>query len=224
MPAREPHPALDAIRTMFGLSDLETDILVLALAPDLDPAYATLIAYLNDDVRRRWPTADLTRRLFGDATALDPGGALFTSRLLLPIETTERLAAPLAEFAPNPILTGHLSGNGIADNRGLVLEPAIAADPGPLAPVLPLLAAGETPLVLLTGARTENPATAVRALNHSVVRVSLTADTQARLRDGILAARLKGALLLAEPDVAALRGDCPVAARSAGADLPAPPR
>ena len=210
MPVREPHPALDAIRTMFGLSDLETDILVLALAPDLDPAYATLIAYLNDDVRRRWPTADLTRRLFGDAAALDPGGVLFTSRLLLPIETTERLAAPLAEFAPNPILTGHLSGIGLADNRGVVLEPAIAADPGPLAPVLPLLAAGETPLVLLTGARTENPTTAVGALNQPVVRVSLTTDAQARLRDGILAARLNGALLLAEPEVATLPAIAPL--------------
>lgn len=210
LPAREPHPALDAISAMFGLSDVETDILLLAVAPDLDPAYATLIAYLNDDVRRRWPTADVTRRLFGNATALDPGSTLFASRLLLPIEPTERIAAPLAEFAPNPILTNHLTGAGIADNRGLALEPAVAGDPGPLAAVLPLLAAGETPLVLLTGTRAENVTTAVRALNRSVVRVSLAADTQARLRDGILAARLSGALLLAEPDVATLPAMAPL--------------
>ena len=154
-----------------GLDDAAIDVLLLALAPDLDPAYATLIAYLNDDVRRRWPTADLARRLFGDTAALDPAGPLVVPGLLLPIETTERLAAPLSEFAPNPVLTAHLTGAGLPPNRGLAQQPEVAADPGPLAGLLPMLEAGHRPLVLLIGSRADNRTALVRTLNRSVVHV-----------------------------------------------------
>ena len=42
----------------------EQDILLLALAPELDLKYETLYGYLNNDVTRRWPTHDLALRLF----------------------------------------------------------------------------------------------------------------------------------------------------------------
>jgi ATPase family associated with various cellular activities (AAA) len=210
LPGRQPHPAIDALRVAFGLDDAAIDVLLLALAPDLDPAYATLIAYLNDDVRRRWPTADLARRLFGDTAALDPAGPLVVPGLLLPIETTERLAAPLSEFAPNPVLTAHLTGAGLASNRGLAQQPEVAADPGPLAGLLPLLEAGHRPLVLLIGSRADNRTALVRTLNSSVVHVDLSADAPARFRDGILAARLNNALVLLEPDVATLGAITPL--------------
>src|SRR5262249_43172593 len=51
---------------VFDLSPLDEDLLVVATAPELDPKYETLYAYLNDDVTRKWPTVDLARRLLAD--------------------------------------------------------------------------------------------------------------------------------------------------------------
>ncbi len=48
----------------FRLSTFEQDVILLALAPDVDLKYETLYAYLNDDVTRKWPTCDLALRLF----------------------------------------------------------------------------------------------------------------------------------------------------------------
>jgi AAA+ superfamily predicted ATPase len=78
----------------FGLSDLEQDLLLIALAPEVDLKYETLYAYLNDDVTRKWPTADLASRLLSSAHitrpevvhALSPVGALRRERLVLPID------------------------------------------------------------------------------------------------------------------------------------------
>jgi AAA+ superfamily predicted ATPase len=49
------------------LDDDERDILLVSLAPDLDPKYEVLYAYLNDDVARRWPTTELLVRLLGQS-------------------------------------------------------------------------------------------------------------------------------------------------------------
>src|SRR5258705_13897051 len=43
----------------FSLSTTEQDILLLAVAPELDLKYQTLYGYLNNDVTRKWPTLDL---------------------------------------------------------------------------------------------------------------------------------------------------------------------
>lgn len=48
----------------FSLLPLEQDILLLALAPEIDLKYETLYAYLNNDVTRKWPTRDLALRVF----------------------------------------------------------------------------------------------------------------------------------------------------------------
>ncbi|MEO0423481.1 MAG: ATP-binding protein [Pseudomonadota bacterium] len=52
-----------AVATL-GLNDASQHVLLLALAPHLCPAYATLYAYLNNDVSRRWVTPDLAARVF----------------------------------------------------------------------------------------------------------------------------------------------------------------
>ena len=43
---------------LFGLTVVERDILLLALAPELDLRYERLYAYLQDDVTRKRPTVD----------------------------------------------------------------------------------------------------------------------------------------------------------------------
>lgn len=47
----------------FGLSAAEVDLLLLALAPELEPRYETLYAYLQDDVTRKRPSVDLALNL-----------------------------------------------------------------------------------------------------------------------------------------------------------------
>ena len=46
----------------FSLSPIEQDILLLAVAPELDLKYETLFAYLNNDITRKWPTFGLALR------------------------------------------------------------------------------------------------------------------------------------------------------------------
>ena len=54
--ARDLLPVDSSVRSPhareYGLSMLEQDILLVVLAPDLAPKYATLCAYLNNDVKR----------------------------------------------------------------------------------------------------------------------------------------------------------------------------
>ena len=47
----------------FSLSPIEQDILLLAVAPEIDLKYETLFAYLNNDITRKWPTFDLALRI-----------------------------------------------------------------------------------------------------------------------------------------------------------------
>jgi len=216
LPPLEQHPTIDAILTRFGLDQTAADILLLALAPDIDPGYAPLFAYLNDDVRRRWPSIDLARRLFGDtedcATALAPDGPLFGPGLLLPHDPSEgRTPLPLLEFAANPVLGEHLLGAAVTARRGLVVEQsADFDDAGSLTPLAAAIAAGETPLVILTGTRTDERIVAVqrlaRQLDRRVARLALAGNALpvALIRDGILLARLEDAVLLIESDASGL--------------------
>jgi hypothetical protein len=54
---------LDQLRQEFNLSDIEVDILLLALAPELDVRYQRLFAYLQDDVTQKRPSVDLILNL-----------------------------------------------------------------------------------------------------------------------------------------------------------------
>ncbi len=54
---------LSCLRRAFGLSPLEVDAIVIALAPEIDLRYERLYAYLQDDVTRRRPSVDLVLNL-----------------------------------------------------------------------------------------------------------------------------------------------------------------
>ena len=66
---------LITIATTFGLSALDTDALLLCLAPELDLRYERLYAYLQDDVTKRRPTVDLVLNLLSTSQ-----GAKLTAR------------------------------------------------------------------------------------------------------------------------------------------------
>ena len=217
-PQREPNPAIDAVAARFRLDDPAVDVLLLALAPDVDPAYAQIYAYLNDDVRRRWPTADLARRVFGEAAAaaLAADGPLFREALLLAQTPQERGRCPLPNSRRTRSSQPACSAKAVAGRRGLAVEPAHGeGDPGPLARLQSAIAAGETPLVAMTGAHPEDCAAAVAALAGRLRRTlaSLIAhedpEPAGLIRDGLVAARLRDALLFLDADAAALRAMAP---------------
>jgi AAA+ superfamily predicted ATPase len=68
--ALSPDAPLAWLAESFGLTPFDVEVVVLALAPDLDLRYERLYAYLQDDVSRRRPTVDLALNLLC-ATAHD---------------------------------------------------------------------------------------------------------------------------------------------------------
>ena len=47
---------LNWLQQTFGLSEFDLDVMLIALAPEIDLAYEGLYAYLQDDVTRRRPS------------------------------------------------------------------------------------------------------------------------------------------------------------------------
>ncbi|WAS91033.1 ATP-binding protein [Nannocystis punicea] len=60
---------LDELVAAFGLSDLDRDVVLLCLAPEVAPRYERVFAYLQDDVTRRRPGVDLALELLCPAFA-----------------------------------------------------------------------------------------------------------------------------------------------------------
>jgi hypothetical protein len=131
-PEGGPRLTLPYLAQQFGLSQAEVDLLLVALAPELDPRYETLYAYLQDDVTRKRPSVDLSlnllcrterEKLFA-RRLLGPGAPLLHYQLLrLEDEPQDRqalfsrkflkLSIPLLRFlldeAPDTAESGHLS-------------------------------------------------------------------------------------------------------------------
>ncbi|NOT54932.1 MAG: ATP-binding protein [Deltaproteobacteria bacterium] len=112
--------------TEFSLSSIERDILLLAVAREVDLKYETLLAYLNNDITRKWPTFDVAMRVCA-ATAedrldvrrcLQPQANLFGSGLLQPIASTTDGRSWLATgFSVAPVVPHYLSGTPCLDAR-----------------------------------------------------------------------------------------------------------
>ena len=64
-----PQSSLAWLVGAFGLSGFDVDVVLLALAPELDLRYERIYAYLQDDVTRKRPTVDLALNLFCDSAA-----------------------------------------------------------------------------------------------------------------------------------------------------------
>lgn len=130
-----------ALRRALALDAIDDDLLMLALAPEIDSRYEALYAYLNNDVARRWLCADLAQRLLSDEAAalavraaLAPDGRLVAAGVLVGIGPAEssraqrgwRLAPALADWLqglpwvderlPARVLTAWISGG---DGAGL---------------------------------------------------------------------------------------------------------
>ncbi|AJF69451.1 ATPase [Streptomyces vietnamensis] len=112
---------LDGLVRRFGLSPLDLDLLLVAMAPDLDARFERLYGYLNDDLTRRRPTVGLALELCGLGGAsparfrLAPGAPLIAHGL---VEVTEPERPPLSRVLAVPDrVTAHLLGGTRPDAR-----------------------------------------------------------------------------------------------------------
>ena len=55
------------VAELFGLGRLDLDVLLLALAPEIDLRFERLYAYIQDDVTKKRPSVDLALRLLCDS-------------------------------------------------------------------------------------------------------------------------------------------------------------
>jgi hypothetical protein len=58
-------PALEILARLFHLDGFDCEVLLLCLAPEIDPGFERLYAYVQDDATRKYPTAHLALDLYG---------------------------------------------------------------------------------------------------------------------------------------------------------------
>lgn len=132
-PATHPAPPttegvrLEQLQHAAGLSDLDVEMLVIALLPDLDARFERFYGYLNDDVTRRRASVGLALQLAGTSALsaaararLEPSRPLLSQGLVVVedpdrpfltrgLRVPDRVAAHLlGDDAPDPALTGVL--------------------------------------------------------------------------------------------------------------------
>jgi hypothetical protein len=117
---RHAEPRLPGLAHAFGLDGTDLALLLVAVAPDLDPRFERLYAYLQDDVTRRRPTVGLALELVGlspwsaDARRrLGQGGPLARAGLL-EVEGADRPALGRPLRVPDRVLA-HLLGSDDPD-------------------------------------------------------------------------------------------------------------
>ncbi|MEV1044811.1 ATP-binding protein [Streptomyces sp. NPDC049916] len=130
---------LGRLAARFALTPLDVELLLVALAPDLDHRFERLYGYLNDDLTRRRPTIGLALELCALPSAgparfrLAPAAPLVAGGLL-EIAEPERPVLSRVLRVPDRI-TAHLLGDDAVDGRlrGLVREAGPEEDPdGPV--------------------------------------------------------------------------------------------
>ncbi|CAM5443563.1 MULTISPECIES: ATP-binding protein [Streptomyces] len=167
----------------FGLSVLDTEILLIALVPDLDDRFEQFYGYLNDDVTRRRPTIGLALGLCGlsaaDAGArsrLSPQAPLRAGGLLL-VEDQDRPFLARTLRVPDRV-TAHLLGDDTPDPRivDLLVPWQVAPGAGDASGLARALATG-VPLAYLReeqgGAGTALAASALTRAGRGVLGVDL---------------------------------------------------
>ena len=168
---------LDALSARAGLSAVEQDMLVLAVAPELDRGYERVVAYVLDDLNRRQPCVELLcavgaataaqrwarRRLLGAAGRLRRYGVL---RLRGDAPTTLRQELRVAPGIVELLLGGGGDLAALVEDPGAVVFPAVrapSADPG-VARLGAALGAGAVDVVGLWRHRRCEPVDAVGEL------------------------------------------------------------
>ena len=98
-----PNTSLTQLSSLFELERIEELCLLLCLAPEIDPRYARVFAFLQDDVTRKQPSIELALRIFSrdveeslvTRKIFSSASALFRNRLI-------QLAQASDKFLPLP--------------------------------------------------------------------------------------------------------------------------
>ena len=211
----EAAPRLDWLTREFGLSPLDAEILLIAIAPDLDRAFEACYGYLNDDVTRRRASVGLALELSGHS-ALDPAArgrfgatAPLAAGNLLMLEETDRPLLTRSLRVPDRVVA-HLLGDDALDDA--LAGTVTVAEPHPDAlsavddlPVglVRLLSAGPYTLHVRerhAGTGDRLAAAALHAAGRAALLIDVSGDTLERAvsRAPLLAreARLRGAGLV----------------------------
>jgi hypothetical protein len=224
-PSRDPAPAaaaraprLDWLTRESGLSALDAEILLIAIAPDLDRGFEACYGYLNDDVTLRRATAGLALELAGHS-ALDPSArgrfaatAPLSAGNLILIDGTDRPLLSRSLRVPDRVVA-FLTGDDSLDDAlaGIVTvagptasggSPASAPD-GSAGELARLLSSGSAALHLRERPAGAGDGLAVAAL-HAAGRPALLLDISAATLDRAVSlapllareARLRGAGLV----------------------------
>ena len=131
-----------AVARRLGLAPLDTALLALCAAPELDARYGRLVAYLQDDVTSRLPTPRLAARLLRDNNGLVDSDILARFAPDAPLRASGAIRILAADrtvpIADRPAklderLAAHLVGADLTDatvpGRDRIV-PVPAADPG----------------------------------------------------------------------------------------------
>lgn len=138
--ARGARLPLDALATRFGLTRQEQDALLLVAAPELDPAYERVYAYVVDNLNRRAPSVELLVTVIAET----PASRLALRRALGPAGRLRRFGLLRAHGDPPVELAQELTlGRGVFDvllgwgaDPGLVgHDPGEVTAPAPASPV-----------------------------------------------------------------------------------------
>lgn len=217
---------LHDVASAFALDATDVRLLLVALAPDLDPRFERFYGYLNDDVTRRRATIGLALELAGgdptDTTDRSRATRLAEAGLLL-VEEPDRPYLGRSLRVPDHV-TAHLLGDGR-------LDPAVRGYCPPTLPAQPLVLSAKVRLVYLREPVNGIARDRVTAAGPTVVldaeRIAADADIAVLARIAGREALILGARLvvgpveaLAELDPAAIRAfadqACPVALTGRG--------
>ncbi|MER6608869.1 ATP-binding protein [Streptomyces sp. NPDC000927] len=136
-PDSPPGSRIGRLAEEFGLTPLDVDLLLVAMAPDIDARFERLYGYLNDDLTRRRPTIGLALELCGLPAAssgrfrFSSSAPLVAGGLLTVLEADRPLLSRVLRVPDR--VTAHLLGDDEPDGRlrGLVRVAGLQDDPGP---------------------------------------------------------------------------------------------
>jgi hypothetical protein len=203
---------LRELAVTFNLSQLDVELLLVALAADLDPRFEQFFGYLNDDVTRRRPSVAVALALCGEPmTAADARARLLTGPLitnnLLAVEDPDRPLPGRALRVPDRVV-GHLLGDDAPDiTLAGVLAEAAPASWGDAQPLARALSAGVRLVYLrepATGSGRVLAAEALRCAGYEAVLVDLSRlaaerDPLPLIHAAVRETRLRAAGLVAGP-------------------------
>jgi hypothetical protein len=118
---------LSGLAERYALTGFEIDVILLALAPEIDLRYQRLYAFLQDDVTRRKPTVDLALHLLCETAEqrlaarahFFQDAPLLRNRLVVLGSEAESAEAPLLSrpITLDEQITHHLLGEIVLDRR-----------------------------------------------------------------------------------------------------------